>query len=129
MLSIKREFDLHTEVVKFVREKYPDAVMVPGLGEFQESGEPRMKAWQKGYTSGQPDLLLIHPSHCTGYIGFAIEFKHPWGKSFTTENQDAYLRKLRAMGVKTMVSHKFTDIVVALAHYFGSDSDSIFNFE
>ena len=89
----------------------------------------RIKCWQKGYTSGQPDLLLIHPSHCAGYIDFAIEFKHPWGKSFTTENQDAYLRKLRAMGVKTMVSHKFTDIVVALTHYFGSDSDSIFNFE
>ena len=121
MLSIKEEIDLHTEVVKFVREKYPGAVMIPGLGEFQDTGELRMKAWQKGYTSGQPDLLLIHPSECTHYVGIAIEFKHPWGKSTTTEQQEAYLKKLRGMGVKTMVSHKFTDIVVALAHYFGED--------
>ena len=47
MLSMKK-IDLHTEVVKFVREKYPGAVMIPGLREFQDTGELRVKASQKG---------------------------------------------------------------------------------
>ena len=80
MLQIRRKFDLHVEVVKFIREKYPQAVLLPGLGEFQDTGDVRIKAWQKGYTSGQPDLLILYPSANTNDIGLAIEFKHPSGK-------------------------------------------------
>ena len=119
MISIRSEFDLHTEVVKFIRNKCQEAIIVPGLGEYQDSDEVRIKSWQKGYTSGQPDLVILYPSECTGYIGFAIEFKHPRGQTCTTENQDKYLKRLQAVGVKTMVSHMYSDIIIALTHYFG----------
>ena len=122
MLQIRREFDLHVEVVKFIREKYPEAVLLPGLGEFQETGDVRIKAWQKGYTSGQPDLLILSPAN-PAYIGLAIEFKHPSGKMTTTDNQDRFLKHLRSVGVKTLVSHSFPEIITELAHYFGKGED------
>ena len=119
MISIRSEFDLHTKVVKFIRDKCQEAIIVTGLGEFQDSDEVRIKSWQKGYTSGQPDFIILYPSECTGYIGIAIEFKHPRGQTCTTENQDKYLKRLQAVGVKTMVSHNYSDIIIALTHYFG----------
>ena len=129
MLRIKREFDLHVEVVKFNREKYPEAVLLPGLGEFRDSGDARIKAWQKGYTSGQPDLIILYPSECTGYIGFAIEFKHPRGQTCTTENQDKYFKRLQAVAVKTMVFHKFSDIIIALTRYLGLNLQKLVSHE
>ena len=112
MISIRSELDLHTEVVKFIRDKCQEAIIVPGLGEYQDSDEVRIKSWQKGYTSGQPDLIILYPSECTGYIGTR-------GQTCTTENQEKYLKRLQAVGVKTMVSHTYSDIIIALTHYFG----------
>jgi hypothetical protein len=122
MLSIRREFDLHVEVVKFMREMYPEAVLVPGLGEYQDSDEMRIKSWQKGYTSGQPDLLILHPFE--NFVGMAIEFKHPSGKSTTTENQDAFALRLRNAGFKTMVSHSYPKIIMELVHCYGKPTNA-----
>ena len=82
----------------------------------------RIKAWQKGYTSGQPDLLIVSPAN-PNYFCLAIEFKHPSGKMTATENQERYLKHLRAVGVKTMVSHSFPEIITELAHYFGKEEN------
>ena len=85
-------------MVKFIREKYPEAVLLPGLVEFQDTAELRIKAWQKGSTSGQPDLIILHPSDNTHYIGLPIKFKHPSGKMTATENQEKYLTHLSGWG-------------------------------
>lgn len=116
MLTVKNEFDLHVAIVKFIREKYPEAVIVPGLGEFQDTDDLRIKSWQKGYTSGQPDLLILNPQ--THYDGFAIEFKHPKGYRSTTDTQDEWLEKLRQMNWKTLVSHDLFEIVTHIVKYF-----------
>ncbi len=53
MLTIHKEFDLHVAIVKFIRDKYPQAVIIPGLGELQNTEDSRIKSWQKGYTAGK----------------------------------------------------------------------------
>ncbi len=116
MLTIHKEFDLHVAIVKFIRDAYPEAVLIPGLGEFQNSDELRIKSWQKGYTSGQPDLLILNPR--ADYDGFAIEFKHPKGISTKTENQDIFLKRLKSMHWKTLVSHDLFEIVTEIVRYF-----------
>jgi len=124
MLTIPKEFDLHVETVRFIREKYPEALLVPGLGEFQVTSELRQVAWLKGYTSGQPDLLILSPSHDFHYSGFAIEFKHPNGKMKASAKQLLFLGSLKSAGFKTLVSHDFKEVVTELAHFFGASPPS-----
>jgi len=122
MLHIQDEHDLHVSVVKYIRDNYPFALLVPGLGEFQSTRDLRLEGWHKGYTSGQPDLLILHPSRDNQYVGFAFEFKHPCGTSLPTKKQVKFLEDLNSVGFKTMVSHSFADIVTELAAYFWKPS-------
>ncbi len=103
--------------MKFIREKYSQAVLLPGLGVFQCTSDVRIKMWQQGYSSGQPDLLILSTAN-PHYIGLAIKLKHPNGKKTAKEHQRQYLKRLRAAGVKTMVSHSFPEIITELAHHF-----------
>ena len=74
MTDIINETDLHVAVVKYIRENYPQAIIVPGLGEYQNTKELRLESWRKGYTKGQPDLLILNSSMGDGVKGLAIEF-------------------------------------------------------
>ncbi|CAB3980251.1 Hypothetical predicted protein [Paramuricea clavata] len=67
------ETDLHHTVVSYIRNNHPKAVIVPGLGEYQDTVSKRCDAWKKGYKGGQPDLIIENPMG--KYTGFAIEFK------------------------------------------------------
>ncbi|CAB3982657.1 Hypothetical predicted protein [Paramuricea clavata] len=71
------ETDLHHTVVSYIRNNYPKAVIVPGLGGYQDTVPKRCDAWKKGYKGGQPDLIIENPMG--EYTGFAIEFKSPKG--------------------------------------------------
>ena len=48
-IQILSETDLHTQVVSWVRNKHPKALLIPGLGELQDSQERRIQAYGKGY--------------------------------------------------------------------------------
>ena len=73
---IADEKQLRHKVVSFLRKKYYDSIlMIPGLGEYQNTKIKRICAYKKGYMSGQADLLLLN---CTSkFNGFVIEFKSP----------------------------------------------------
>ena len=75
------EFDLHAKIIDFVRRFHPDANIIAGLGENQDSEQKRIKSWQCGYTRGQCDILLLNKHK--KYSGLAIELKSPtgWGLS------------------------------------------------
>jgi prophage antirepressor-like protein len=55
------ETDLHYTVVSYIRDNHPEAVIVPGLGEYQDTSVKRCDAWKKGYRRGQPDLIIENP--------------------------------------------------------------------
>ena len=76
-MVIMDEYQLHTKVVAYIRAYHKSALIAAGLGELQDTQSRRLQAWRKGYTRGQPDIMILN---CSGpYIGLAIEFKSPKG--------------------------------------------------
>ena len=75
MFKTENEEDLHCKVVQLIRNFYPNVIMVPGLGENQDTPDKRINSWKKGYTKGQPDLMIL--DYHKDYKGLCIEFKSP----------------------------------------------------
>jgi prophage antirepressor-like protein len=110
------ETDLHYAVVSYIRDNPPEAVIVPGLGEYQDTSAKRCDAWKKGYRRGQPDLIIENPMG--KYKGFAIELKTPKGTGVTSESQINWLIKLRQLGSMTMISDDLVQIGIRINEYF-----------
>ncbi|CAB4025363.1 toxin Bro, partial [Paramuricea clavata] len=72
------------------------AVVIPGLGEYQDTSSKRCDAWKKGYKGGQPDIIIENPMG--KYKGFAIEFKSPKGTGVASEKQVLWFHKLMKIG-------------------------------
>ena len=85
MFKIKNEMDLHSKVVELIRNFYPNAIMVPGLGENQDTPDKRINSWKKGYMRGQPDLMIL--DYHKDYKGLCIEFKSPTNNYCVSESQ------------------------------------------
>jgi prophage antirepressor-like protein len=115
-IRIYSECDLHRKVVEFMRNHLPGHIVVPGLGELQDTVQKRSQCYYKGYRGGQPDLLILN-NHKT-YRGFAIELKTPKGNGQMSENQQLYMDMLHQNGFKTLVSNNYDEIVVELTKYF-----------
>ncbi|CAB3977053.1 phage repressor [Paramuricea clavata] len=115
-IILLNETDLHNAIVSYIRDNYPEAVIVPGLGEYQDTVSRRCDAWKKGYKGGQPDLIIENPMG--KYKGFAIEFKSPKGTGVISENQDIWFRKLRGIGYMTMVSDDLVKTCIRINEYF-----------
>ncbi|CAB4031796.1 Hypothetical predicted protein [Paramuricea clavata] len=110
------ETDLHHTVVSYIWNNHPKAVIVPGLGEYQDTVPKRCDAWKKGYKGGQPDLIIENPMG--EYTGFAIEFKSPKGTGITSEKRALWLKRLREIGYMTMISDDLIQICIRINEYF-----------
>ena len=75
MFKIEKETDLHCKVVHLIKNYYPKARIVAGLGENQDTPFKRIDSWRKRYTKGQPDLMVL--DYHKDYNGLCIEFKSP----------------------------------------------------
>ena len=84
-ISITNEKELHYKVVSFIRNYLKEPIIIPGLGEYQTSSNIRCDAYNKGFTGGQPDIMLLN--YHNKYKGLCIEFKTPTGKGIVSENQ------------------------------------------
>lgn len=89
IVNINNEKDLHYKVVHFIKNFIKEAILISGLGEHQINCGMRTDAYFKGYTSGQPDLILLN--HHTKYKGLAIELKTPRGLGVISKNQQNYI--------------------------------------
>ena len=74
-IRLLNETHLHYKVIDLIRTKFPELIVVPGLGEYQSTSQLRCDAYRKGYASGQPDILILN--HTNKHNGFAIELKTP----------------------------------------------------
>ena len=119
-IVINNEFELHAAVVAFIRKKYPNVFIVPGLGEQQDTLSKRATAWRKGYRAGTPDLLLLHPND--EYNGVAIELKTPVGNGRLSSKQESCLIDLDARcQFQTLVSNDYTEIILFIVDYMKID--------
>ena len=85
MIMIGNETDLHYKVVQLIRNYYPDSILVAGLGENQDTEDKRLDSYKKGYTRGQPDLMML--DYHKDYKGLCIEFKSPNNNYYVSESQ------------------------------------------
>jgi prophage antirepressor-like protein len=109
-LKILNETDLHYAVVRYIRKYHPNALIIAGLGEYQDTVQRRCDAYRKGYIGGQPDIIITNPMN--GYKGFAIELKTPKGTGEIRSNQVVWLKVLNEQDRRTMISNDYTDIVL-----------------
>ena len=82
----------------------------------QDSSEKRIDSWRKGYTKGQPDLIL--PVKSGRKVGLALELKTPatW-QAEASESQVRFLQKLEEQGWQILVSNCYEDILFAVRDY------------
>lgn len=114
--KIENEFDLHTKLVNFIQNYYPNALIVATLGENQDSIIKRIKSKQCGYQKGSPDLI-INNLHKT-YRGLAIELKTPKGRGIVSEHQIKMLNLYKNNGFKTLLSNDYDECVKTIIEYF-----------
>ena len=110
------ETDLHCKIIDFIRKYYPQAIIIPGLGELQITSNMRIDAWQKGYKGGQPDILIANQSN--DFIGLAIELKTPAGNGRVSDNQQVFLNKLEEGGYYVLISNDYDEILMTIVGYF-----------
>ena len=113
--KIEDEYDLHTKVVQFIRRFYPEILMTAGLGENQDTKDKRIKSFKKGYTKGQPDLIIqnLHKH----YNGLCIEFKTPQCSGIITDQQKELIDRYEENGYKCIVSNDYDLIIKELNDY------------
>ena len=115
IININTEKELHYKVIDFIKKYIKEAIIVPGLGEHQINSNLRSDAYYKGYTGGQPDILLLN--YHTKYKGLAIEFKTPTGRGIVSKNQENYLKQLEHNGFMTLVSCDYDEILTTIVKY------------
>ncbi|CAB3977085.1 Hypothetical predicted protein [Paramuricea clavata] len=118
-MRLINETDLHYAVVEYLKKYHPKALILPGLGEYQNTSQKRCDAWKKGYLGGQPDITIVTPSN--GFNGFAIELKTPKGTGEVRNNQVAWISELGKIGFQTLISNDYTRIVLDIDEYFRVD--------
>lgn len=115
-IQLYDENDLHKKVVAFIKRFAPHAIIIPGLGEYQVNSAIRSGCYDKGYTGGQPDVIIANAHR--HYQGLALEFKTPSGKGRVSANQREYLNRLEQSGYKCIISNDYDEIIVELLKYF-----------
>ena len=115
MFKIANEMDLHCKVVHLIRNYYPDAIMVAGLGENQDTSYKRIISWKKGYLRGQPDLMILN--YNKDYNGLCIEFKSPTNNYQISEAQKQMKERYKENCYKFILSNDYDDICMQLHKY------------
>jgi prophage antirepressor-like protein len=113
--KIENEFDLHTKVVHFLKNQYPESLFSAGLGELQDTVQKRIKSSKMGYQKGMPDLTIsnLHSK----YNGFVIEFKTPNGKGVVSKAQRNMIKKYKRNGFKTLISNDYDQCIMEIVEY------------
>ena len=115
MFKIENEMDLHCKVVHLIRNFYPDAIMVPGLGENQNTPDKRINSWEKGYLRGQPDLMILN--YHKDYNGLYIEFKSPTNNYQISDAQKQMKERYKENCYKFFLTNDYDDICMQLHNY------------
>ena len=116
MFKIENEMDLHSKVVELIRNFYPDSILVPGLGENQDTSEKRINSWKKGYMRGQPDLMILN--YHKDYRGLYIEFKSPTNNYEVSESQLKMKEKNCQNNYAFILSNDYDKISKLIHKYF-----------
>ena len=108
MIMISNEKELHYKVVNLIRNYYPNSILVAGLGENQDTEEKRLDSYKKGYSRGQPDLMIL--DYHRDYKGLCIEFKSPTNNYEVSESQLKMKDKYKKNNYAFILSNDYDSI-------------------
>jgi len=118
-LAEGREDELHYRVTEHIKRRYPDAIVIAGIGEHLTTDHARMDAYLKGYTGGQPDILVIRGLPNCFQDVLAIELKNPNKKGKVQSNQVEYLDNLELnCRTKIVLSSDYDDVVLQIHDHY-----------
>jgi prophage antirepressor-like protein len=118
-LAEGKEDELHYDVVKHIKNRYPDAVLQAGLGEHLVTLHARIDATSKGYRKGQPDLTILRGLPNGFQDVLAVEFKNPDGTRKLKKTQKEYHSTLKNnCNIETVVGHDYDDIILAIHDHY-----------
>ena len=115
MFKIENETDLHYKVIQLIRNYYPDSILVAGLGENQDTEEKRLDSYKKGYSRGQPDIMIL--DYHKDYKGLCIEFKSPTNNYCISESQLKTKEKYKANDYAFIISNDYDYISKKIHKY------------
>ena len=115
MFKIENENDLHYKVVHLSRKYCPNSILVPGLGENQDTSEKRIDSWKKGYQKGQPDIMIL--DYHKYYKGLCIEFKSPTNNYCVSDSQIKMKEKYENNNYKFILSNDYDYISKEIYKY------------
>ena len=107
-LQLMNEADLHYKVVDFIRTFHPEALLVAGLGENQDTDAKRIDSWRKDYTKGQCDLMVMNRS--ARWSGLAFEFKTPANTGRVSPKQRRFMDERAKAGFRVLISNRYDEI-------------------
>jgi prophage antirepressor-like protein len=114
-----REDALHYRVIEYIRNTYPDAETIAGLGEHLQTKHQRMDGYLKGYVGGQPDIMVLRGLPNGNHDVYSIELKNPNGKGKLSQKQvDYHEHLLSKCHVQTLVSNSYEEVVIALHEHY-----------
>lgn len=114
--NIQSEYDLHCQVINFIKVHYPNILLTVANGELQnDTFEKRNKSFLTGYQSGTFDLIIMNAHKI--FSGFCIEFKSPTGLGVISESQKHMQYKYKLNGYKTLVSNDYNKILIEIVEY------------
>ena len=112
-ITIGNETDL--QVVDLIRKHYPDTILVAGLGENQDTDDKRLDSYKKGYTRGEPDLMIL--DYHKDYKGLCIEFKSPTNNYRVSKAQKEMKKKYVNNGYAFTLSNDYDRICMNIHDY------------
>ena len=111
------ERKLHYKIIDHIRNKYENVVIIPGLGENQSTEFKKRDSKLKGYTAGQPDVILLSKyGNCTDVV--CLELKCPGYEIALPKKQKMFHEQLEKNNVFTLVSNCYDDIIIFLHEHY-----------
>ena len=105
---------LQSEVVKYIRLKYPKVKYCASLGgQYQPFQSQRNRARRTGYSKGFPDLFIYEARN--GYHGVALEIKTIKGRA--TKEQKEWIEALNERGYKASICKGLPEILDLIDNY------------
>ena len=119
-LATGREDELHYKVVHHLRKKYSHCMeLIGGIGEHLQTNHAKLDAYFKGYTGGQPDIIIIWGLPNGFQSVLAIELKNPNGKGELGKKQIKYKNTIeQRCKVRTIVSHDYSDVIIQVRDHY-----------
>lgn len=112
MFKMENETDHHCRVVQYIRRFYPEAIIIAGLGENQDTATKRTNSWKKGYMKGQPDIIIAN--YHNKYSGLCIEFKSPTYNYQVSEAQKEMQKRFHQNNYRFLISNDYDRTIACL---------------